>query len=213
MDKNVLRDLSYGLYAIGTLLDGKKAGCIVNTVFQVTSENPMICISMNKNNATHEGIRQTGRFTAAILSEQADPSVIGTLGFHSSRDTDKFGALPHEMAGDLPVITQGTSGYLVCQVVSFTDAETHSLILARVMDAVSTEKAVPMTYRYYHEVVKGKAPKNAPTYVEEETAAPTEEVWVCDVCGYEYHGDLTREPADFRCPMCRVDKSHFRKKV
>ena len=26
----------------------------------------------------------------------------------------------------------------------------------------------PMTYAYYHEVVKGRAPKNAPTYIDPE---------------------------------------------
>lgn len=33
--------------------------------------------------------------------------------------------------------------------------------------------------------------------------------YVCDVCGYEYEGDLTQEPADYVCPICGVDKSHF----
>lgn len=48
MEKSVLWKLSYGMYAIGTL-DGKRpAGCIVNTAIQITSENPVIAISMNK---------------------------------------------------------------------------------------------------------------------------------------------------------------------
>ena len=33
-------------------------------------------------------------------------------------------------------------------------------------DTLSTDAS--MTYAYYHKVVKGKSPKNAPTYIEEE---------------------------------------------
>jgi len=33
--------------------------------------------------------------------------------------------------------------------------------------------------------------------------------YVCDVCGYEYEGDLMQEPEDYVCPICGVDKSQF----
>ena len=48
-EKN-LRKLSYGLYLIGAMDGERPCGCIVNTVFQVTSENPIIATSINKNN-------------------------------------------------------------------------------------------------------------------------------------------------------------------
>ncbi len=31
--------------------------------------------------------------------------------------------------------------------------------------------------------------------------------YVCEVCGHEHEGDL---PADFVCPVCGVDASHFK---
>lgn len=46
-EKN-LRKLSYGLYLIGAMDGERPCGCIVNTVFQVTSENPIIATSINK---------------------------------------------------------------------------------------------------------------------------------------------------------------------
>ena len=182
MDTKALRDISYGLYVIGTENEGKKYGCIVNTVFQITSVNPMICVSMNKDNATHDAIKASGKFSAAILSEDTDPAVIGTFGFHSSRE-----------------------------VVSFVDAETHSLILGRVIEAEKTYPLKPMTYEYYHRVIKGSAPKNAPTYVEEKPQENTVS-YVCDVCGYTYEGDFSQVPDDFKCPVCKQDKSHFQVK-
>lgn len=43
--ETVLYDLSYGLYAIGTKDESRNFGCIVNTVFQVSNEGPLIVIS------------------------------------------------------------------------------------------------------------------------------------------------------------------------
>ena len=37
--EKVLRNLSYGLYQIGVMDGQRPCGCIINTVFQVTSDN------------------------------------------------------------------------------------------------------------------------------------------------------------------------------
>lgn len=33
--------------------------------------------------------------------------------------------------------------------------------------------------------------------------------YVCSVCGYVYEGDINKEPDDFHCPVCGVDKTMF----
>ena len=35
--------------------------------------------------------------------------------------------------------------------------------------------------------------------------------YVCTVCGYEYEGDLTKEPDDYVCPLCGEGKDVFEK--
>ena len=69
-----------------------------------------------------------------------------------------------------------------------------------------------MTYSYYHEVIKGKAPKTAPTYSSNETVESKKgsKSYICDICGYIYEGDITQEPDSYLCPICGVDKSHFK---
>lgn len=207
-----LHSLSYGLYVIGSKLDGKEAGCIVNTVFQVTNENPLICISMSKENATLEAIRQTGRFSVSILSEETDPSIIGTFGFKSSRQLNKFEGIRWKELKGVPLVMENIPGYLICEPVKETDAETHVLILARVICAEDESPFRPMTYSYYHEVIKGKAPKTAPTYSSNETVGSEKgsKSYICDICGYIYEGDITQEPDSYLCPICGVDKSHFK---
>lgn len=116
----------------------------------------------------------------------------------------------------LPVVKDNCAGHLIAEVLSMTDMETHVIILARVKDAQPCTTCTPMTYKYYHDVIKGAAPKNAPTYQkpaeESKTAGQVAgERWVCLVCGYIYEGDLTKEPADWVCPVCKQPKSKFAK--
>ncbi len=213
MDMKALWKLSYGMYAIGTLDGERPTGCIVNTVVQITSNNPVIAVSMNKNNYTYECIKKTGRFSVSIISEKTSPNVIAKLGFSSGRDTDKFDSsiFSWEYMDGLPVVNEHTAGQITADVIMMQEMETHYVILARVKDAKCLSDYDPMTYKYYHEVVKGKAPKNAPTYQEPETNTD-KEVWVCSVCGYIYEGDLTKEPDDFKCPVCKQPKSAFVKR-
>ena len=52
MDIKALLDLSYGMYVVSTMSNDKKVGCFVNTVTQITAENPIISVSVNKLNYT-----------------------------------------------------------------------------------------------------------------------------------------------------------------
>ena len=220
MNINVLNKLSYGMYVIATQHDNRNVGCFVNTVTQITSENPIISVSINKQNYTNEILKKGTRFSVSILSESTDPRVIGEFGFKSSRQYDKFAEVKHYMQNGLPVIDESTCGYLSCEVIDIIDVETHNIFLARVFDAEQlNENVPPMTYEYYHNVIKGKAPKTAPTYIEEEVADSMNSEYSrykCKICGHIY--DEEKEgvkfedlPNDWVCPLCRVPKTMFEK--
>ncbi len=163
MDQSVLWKLSYGLYAIGVMEGGLSQGCIVNTVFQVSSDG-IVALSMNKNNHTHGLIEEGGRFSVSILTEETPALTIGRLGFFSGAKVEKFEGLKSEIIDGLPYLKDRCAGYMTCRVISKADAGSHTVFLARVEDAWKGENLPVMTYEYYHRVIKGKAPKNAPTY-------------------------------------------------
>lgn len=214
----VLGKLSYGMYAIGTMDGSRPTGCIVNTVFQITSENPIVAISMNHKNYTHDVIEKTGRFSVSILSEETPRKVITQLGFVSGRDHDKYDGLEWEEKNGLPVLGENISAAFTCKVVGSVDTETHRVFLGQVEETYGPTDLTPMTYTYYHKVIKGGAPKTAPSYVPPEVTAQmqaqeaSKERWVCSVCGYVYEGDLMSEPDTFACPLCGVGKDRFVKK-
>ena len=205
LDFDALLKVSYGMYIVSTNEGNKKVGCLVNTVSQVTAERPIVCFSISKNNHTHDCIKQAGRFAVSVLSHETSPKTIGVFGFQSSKDRDKFVEIKYEMRDGLPVVNDNASAYFTCDVISFIDAETHSIVTGRVRDAEILSSFTPMTYDYYHKVIKGKAGKNAPTYVPQLK----QPVYICNICGYECDNDIDKMPKDYRCPICSADKSHF----
>lgn len=228
MDTTVLYNLTYGLYVVGAFKDGRPVGCVINTCFQVTSDNPLLAISLNKANYTLEAIREFKRFSLSIIAEDSDPSVIGAFGFRSSREVDKYEAYGYEVLAGTPCVKGKFAGRLVLEAEQFVDCETHVIVIGRLIDT-QQGAGTPMTYAYYHNVIKGKAPKNAPTYRDESTTTSESEGssaavpgnadicdavsvkkrrYECDICGYiaEVDGEL---PDDYICPLCLADRSHF----
>lgn len=201
MDKTIFRDISYGMYIVSS----KTSGCVINTLTQITSDNPIISISLNKNNYTNEIIKKENSFIVSIISENIDRNIISTFGFQSSKDIDKFENFQYDIINNTKVLKENIVGYIVCEVKEIIDCETHDLFIGRVIDTKKNNDEIPMTYSYYHQVIKGKAPKNAPTYIEEKTENDS---YVCDICGYVHKGKLNE---DFRCPICGVDVSHFKR--
>lgn len=200
MDKSILRDITYGMYIVST----QDSACIINTLTQITSDNPIITISLNKNNYTNTKIKENKKFIVSILSEDINPNIISTFGFQSSKDTDKFKDFKYQEIDNIKVLEE-IIGYIKCEVLDIIDCDTHDIFIAKVTDTKKINNNTPMTYKYYHEVIKGKAPKNAPTYIEEEKE---EDTYVCDICGYRHKGNIDE---NFKCPICGVDYTHFKK--
>lgn len=218
MNNLTLRQLSYGVYVISTLDGERPTGCVANSSMQVNAEPATVAVSMNHNNFTNQCIRKSGKFSLSILGEGIDPGIIGTFGFQSGKDTDKFAGVSYEMKDGVPVLADAC-GYLVCEVVDSMETETHTIFLGKITNADVLKEEEPMTYAYYHKVVKGKSPKNAPTYIpnEEQSEEPEKEEeakYVCSICGYIYDGDIPFEelPEDYVCPICKQPKSVFVKK-
>ncbi len=167
MNKNAFRQLSYGVYVVSTWDNGRATGCTANSAMQVTSEPATIAVSINHDNYTNKCIQESGKFAISILGENSDPSIIGAFGFFSGRDKNKFEGIKQELKNYMPVVADACA-YIVCEVVDKMETSTHTVFLGKVLDADVLKADAPMTYAYYHNVIKGKSPKNAPTYIAEQ---------------------------------------------
>lgn len=214
MDINVFRSMSYGVYIVSAMDGERPTGCVANSIMQITVSPATVAVSMNHDNYTNGCIEKSGKFAFSILAEDSDAGLIGNFGFQSGKDVDKFEHVDYEMIQGVPVIKH-TCGYVVCKVINKMETATHTVFLGEVIDGAVYDKAAEaMTYAYYHKVVRGKSPKNAPTYLPDEKEAETEAVgkkikYVCEVCGYVYEGDSL--PGDYKCPICGVGPDKFKR--
>lgn len=210
MNKKAFRSFSYGVYIISAWDNGRPTGCTANCAVQITSDPATIAVSINRDNYTNHCINESGRFSVSILSENSDPLLIGTFGFNSGRSMDKFENVDYELKNYMPVL-KDCCAYVTCEVIDKMETSTHTVFLGKVTDADVLSNDTPMTYAYYHNVIKGTSPKNAPTYIDEEK---TEGKYVCSICGHVYEGEIPFEdlPDDWVCPICKQPKSAFVKK-
>lgn len=208
MKLKAFHKLSYGLYLIATEFQGKKAGYIANTTFQVTSEPAQLAISCHKKNKTTQVILDSGIFSVSVLKKDVNMKIIGDFGFMSSSDLDKFNGINTITAKTgAPIVLESSVAWFDCRVVSSIDLGSHYLIIGEVLDADEISDEEPLTYKHYRDKYKMLSPKNSPTYIDKsvldaESAAPSAEVkeeepehehifdgesYVCVICGYTYN--------------------------
>ena len=214
--EDILRTLSYGMYAIGVKGENRPSACIVNTVFQVTADPAMIAVSIHHDNYSNECIKKNGIFTVNVISENTSGTVIGALGFNSGRDTDKLKNIRHKILREgLPVLKEHICCWFLCKVVDSVELPTHTVFVAEIVAGSDDYKNKPMTYEYYQNVIKGTAPKNSPTYREGFTGQEILDSYICTICGYVYNDPdeaFEELPADWVCPVCGAPKAVFQLK-
>jgi len=232
MNVKALYKLGYGVYVVTSKKGDHINGQIANTVFQVTSEPPTVAVSINKNNLTHEFIKESRVFAASVLCQETPLAFIGNFGFKSGRDIDKFEGINYKTGETgAPIVLDNAVSFLEAKVIKEMDVGTHTIFVGEVVNAdMVAEHKVCMTYEHYHQIKGGKTPKAAATYIEEKLTETPKEVtskmakYRCTVCGYIYepeNGDpdggikqgtpFEAIPDNWVCPVCGAAKSEFEK--
>ena len=215
IDTTAFHKLSYGLYLLAAQDGEERCGCVVNTFLQVTSSPARVSVAVNKDNRTAQIIAKAGRYTAVVLDESAPMELIGTFGFHTSTEIDKFANVQFATDADgVPYVTEHVCARFSVRVMETVDVGSHLLFIGEVEQAESLGDGTPMTYAYYHQVKGGKTPPKASAFDPNEAAAGApaagaggKTAWRCTICGYiEYADEL---PDDFTCPICGAGREMF----
>jgi rubredoxin/flavin reductase (DIM6/NTAB) family NADH-FMN oxidoreductase RutF len=233
MDTSALLTLNYGLYVVGSRSGDRLNGQISNAVFQITSDPVTVALAINRTEFTHELITSAGKCCISVLSQKASTEFIGRFGFRSGRDVDKFSDVPYSLAlSGCPYPDDNVLAFVDLDIIRSIDVDTHTLFIGGLTDCGITDEGTPMTYSYYREVLCGKTPPTAPSYLPARTEA--EKVtgggfrnmdmtkYVCAVCGYLYDPEVgdpdgkippgtpfDELPNNWECPVCGVGKIQF----
>ncbi len=220
--------MTYGLYVVSSRHEEKLNGYISNAVFQVTAEPAQFAICCSKDNFTAELINQSKVLSISVLKKDAAPGLIGLFGYKSGKDVDKFASAKYITGSTgAPILTEDSLAWFECRVTQTVDVGTHLLFTADIIDnALIDSEGEPLTYSYYRDVRKGKAPKNAPTYMKPESADETvsgKNKYKCLICGYIYDPSAGDEKSNvkpgtafedlnesWKCPVCGIGKNKFK---
>lgn len=232
MNHEAFYTITYGLYVVSSSHNGQMNGYVANTVFQVTAKPARFAVACNKDNYTCGLITESQVFAISILEQDTKAELIGLFGYKSGRTLDKYASVRHRTGRTgAPILLEDTLAWFDCRVVQTIDVGTHILFVGEVVDGDLLDgSGPPLTYAYYRDVKKGKAPKNAPTYLppaEAPGGAPSPAAkYVCSVCGHVYdpaEGDpdsgipagtrFEDLPENWVCPVCGAAKSEFVKQT
>lgn len=117
--------LSYGLFVLTARMGDRDNGCIINTAGQVTSTPNRISITVNKDNFTHDLVKESGKFNISVLSERAGFETFQHFGFQSGKTVNKFDGYHSckRSTNGLYYITEGTNAYISAAVEQAIDLE------------------------------------------------------------------------------------------
>ena len=163
--QDVLDNLSCGLYIVTSHLDGKLNGQISDALMQATAEAPCVAVSICKDELTHEYIEKSGVLAVSVLAQSTLMPFIGLFGFRSGRDIDKLSRVSYRVGTTgCPLVLENTVAVFEGNVIARQDLSTHTLFAAEVTEAEILQRVTPLTYEYYIRHMKGKVPRNSPTY-------------------------------------------------
>ena len=158
-----LNEFSYGLYIVTSADAETKNGLIVNTAFQVSADPAKIAVCVCKNSFTHDVIMKSKVFAVMPLEQETPMVFIGNFGFRTGRNFDKFSKVtytPGETGA--PVVKEHALSYVEAHVEKTVDVGTHTLFIGNVVAGqIFKPQGTPLTYEYYHTVIKGKTPAGA----------------------------------------------------
>jgi flavin reductase (DIM6/NTAB) family NADH-FMN oxidoreductase RutF len=168
VDPNVFGLISYGIYVVSSFRKEKLNGQIATTVFQVAAQPPLVAVSLNCQNLTHELVQETKKFSVAVISQEAPLKFIGLFGFNCGRSLEKYSGLKYEInPSGTPKLLDHSLAHLDVEVTQAVPLGTHTLFIGQVVESQVLAPGIPMTYDHYHQIKGGLIQKNAPSYIKE----------------------------------------------
>lgn len=219
MNSEVLKNISYGMYAVGVKDSDKVSASIINSVTQISSGSAVnLAVCVNKSSYTAYCIKKSAVFTVSVLSQETPATIIGVLGLVSGKKTDKLRNVRHKVLNEgVPVLKENTCCWFLCKLIKTVEIGDQYIFIGTVEAGSDVSIGVPMTYDYYTNVLNGTAPMDTPSYIAPQQTfdKSSGESFACKVCGYVYNDPnfSFEELGDkWLCPVCKMPKSAFFRK-
>ncbi len=203
MDRMAYEKLDYSLALLSAAADGRRHGCIINSLHQATSSYPArFTVTLNRDHETCKTVQAAGSFAVTLLAADCPAEVIDLFGYKSGRVADKFaGRDVHTDAAGNPYLTEHMVSRLSCRVVDQLTIGSYILFVGEVTEAEVLGSGGVLTLKAF--TGRGKATPPAATVYRQMVGGG----FRCTVCGYIYESETIRE--DYICPICRATADKF----
>lgn len=137
MNRKAFNRINYGLFLVGSVLDGKYQGCVVNSLHQITSTNPAkFSLSLNKSNETYKAVEAAGSFAATVLERGTPKELVDLFGYKSGRVVDKYEGFQVETDGaGNPYVKDHALARISCKIVDKLDLGSYVLFVCEATEA------------------------------------------------------------------------------
>ncbi|MEG2176013.1 MAG: flavin reductase [Oscillibacter sp.] len=203
MNSKAYEKLNYSLAILSATAGGKRQGCIINSLHQVTSSfPPKFTITVNKDNETYKAVTAAGSFSVTLLAADCPEEIVDQFGYRSGRVKDKFEgrAVETDGLGNL-YLTEHMASRISCKVTETLEIGKFVLFVAEAVEAEVLSGGEVLTLQDFTN--RGKTvPPTATVYRAMEGNG-----FRCSVCGYVHESETL--PGDFICPICRATADKF----
>ncbi len=124
---------------------GRRHGMAATAVNSVTMDPPTVLVCVNRSASIHEPLLEREQFCINMLMNGHEDLVAAFSGKMQGEERFTLGEWRQDDATGMPYLDDAQSS-LVCQVETVTPVGTHSVILARVLDARVADPVAPLLY-------------------------------------------------------------------
>jgi flavin reductase (DIM6/NTAB) family NADH-FMN oxidoreductase RutF len=142
--KQVLRQFTYGLFAI-TCCEGEEVNAFTaNWLTQVSFDPPLLAVSVENNSKSLPMIQRSRKFAVNIL-RTGQRELAGALGKSALKYPEKLASIAYETRGDGYIVLQDALSWVGCVVQQTHLAGDSTLLVAEVVDAGVVAQGQPLT--------------------------------------------------------------------
>ncbi|MEE8369408.1 MAG: flavin reductase family protein, partial [Dehalococcoidia bacterium] len=160
--KQVMDEMPYGLYIVGSKMDAEVNGMMADWVMQVSISPRLVAVSFENDARTLQNLRESRVFTVNLLSQDQDGMDVAAKFAQPYYGAKVKGRTPptseeihHKLVGvrhskskrGCPVL-EAAMAWLECEVEQFLPVGDHIMVIGRVVDGRVVRSAEPLTSAY-----------------------------------------------------------------
>ena len=144
--RHVLGHLAGGVSVVTSLdADGEPCGLTATAVCSVSLEPPLVLVSVDRDSATHEGLRASGVYAVNLLASDQQRLAVR----FGQEDPSKFRGLAHRSGATGAPLLDDVPAWLDCTVAREVAAGDHTLFIGQV-EAAREQVEEPWRPLVYH---------------------------------------------------------------